>query len=426
MANPITWQNVAQDPSAVYVAGNLLKGAGDSFASGIDQLKGVYNQYQTDRSSENTAAYEAEIAKYTTPEALKAAKDSGVLANLGKQFGLQMNQDVLKNGVRNAQTSLMGDVTAANDYTDMGETRAIQTPAQALTVKLKKDAVNQKILEQAARNANTTAGLTQQGLQNGLTAYNDPQAVKNRATALQLVGSTTEGGINTQAEAARLVEANPGLTAGVAELTRRRDLPVGHPDKMTEFQANQGVNTLIQKLGKTYNLNPTQVIDMQENAAKTMNGVGISDVRRGEINSSLANVETIKKRALDQATYSAELNLSDVVQQGIVSKYVKENFSTGGMGNASQERVLQRLTKELGTSIVINGKPQVVTPAVIIQALESGLMGKNPFGNNEMEMNKVEGALKEVMSRSSYQKQYQLHDALNSNNIEQIKKALGI
>ena len=116
MADPITWKNVEQSPYSAYVAGNLLKSAGDSFSGGIDKLTGIYDQFQKDRSSENTAAYEAELAKYTTPEALKAAQDSGVFAKLGGEFGIQMNPDVLRNGVRNADTRLVADATNARNY----------------------------------------------------------------------------------------------------------------------------------------------------------------------------------------------------------------------------------------------------------------------------------------------------------------------
>ena len=172
MANPITWQNVEQSPYASYIAGNLLKGAGDSFASGVDQLKGVYTQYQADRSQENTAAYEAELAKYTTPEALKAARDSGVFAKLGSEYGIQMDPKVLRDGVRNADTRLTGDVTTAQAYADHVLTQQINPLSKSLPQKLAD--------EQAIRDRATTAFNQSQ------TTYTNSQT--DRARRLKLDG----------------------------------------------------------------------------------------------------------------------------------------------------------------------------------------------------------------------------------------------
>jgi len=186
MANPITWQNVDTGTgvaSTAFAAGRLMDSATTGITGGMDQIKGVYDQYQKDRKVDNTAAYEAEIAKYTTPEALQAARDSGVLANLGKQFGLQMNQDVLKNGVRNAQTSLRGDVTADNAYTDMLGIRKIENPVDTFA-RERLDAIdNQRVRIRAADDTSATSGLTRQGLQNTLNEYalNAPLRASQRA-----------------------------------------------------------------------------------------------------------------------------------------------------------------------------------------------------------------------------------------------------
>lgn len=194
MANPITWQNVEQSPYASYIAGNLLKGAGDSFASGVDQLKGVYDQYQKDRSSENTAAYEAELAKYTTPEALKAAQDSGVFARMGTEYGMNMNPDVLRNGVRNANTRLTGDVTAANAYTDQAETRAIQTPAEALKQKIIDEGINRT-------RANAQEGRAALASSQATSTYN--RAIAKDDLAIEAAKPVAELLKQTQVEAAQ-------------------------------------------------------------------------------------------------------------------------------------------------------------------------------------------------------------------------------
>jgi hypothetical protein len=425
MADPITWKNVNQDPSAVYVAGNLLKGAGDSFASGIDQLKGVYNDYQKGLSQENTAAYEAELAKYTTPEALKAAQDSGVLANLGKQFGLQMDQGVLKNGVRNAQTSLMGDVTAANAYTDMGETRAIQTPAQALALKLETDAAKQKILEQAASDANKTAGLTQNGLQNQLDEFKANAPVRD-ITREGLLGAG-KGVLSTQADTVNFDTASREIASGVLPLTQARDLPDGHPNKVSEKDANQRINQLILDAGKRYNLTQDQISKQMTQTGLTMNGTPITGVRLAEQERAIALQKTITEHAQKNTDYYQETLRPKLANEEALATYVKTEFNPDGWGDANPKKALTLLNSYLGKSVEIDGRMQPITPSILIAVMKSGTAQTNWFASSQsVGKNKLDDAIKEVMNRSSFKQAFGVTEALNAGNHAALLKALNL
>lgn len=387
MANPITWQNVNQDASAAYVAGNLLKNAEASFSGGAGAITGAFDQFQKDRSQANTAAYEAEIAKYTTPEALKAAQDSGVLASLGKQFGIQMDQKVLRNGVRDAQTGLMGDVTAARNYRDGNEMDAIQTAAQKLQLGLDVDRENRGIRVNAAGQAATLAGLNIRTAQNGLTDY-DANALVREIEREVKVG-TGKGVLTTQEQtAADLVDiqrVDAKYRAFAADLVTKRNAGLITPTQ--EMEALAGFQASLAKVH-----GPAAISAVDTKYRPLMNGPARLDPAAVENTAKLAKLAASDQFALDNNPYKREGSDPTTAITGLnktIESYipvVKDANGKAISGEANAQAARETVTKSVGTSVEVmdpSTKKMVsvkITNAMANQALLSnGLDNKYGF-----------------------------------------------
>lgn len=442
MANPITWQNV-QGGQGMFAAGPLMQDASKSINGGMDKISGVYDQYQKDRSAENTAAYEAELAKYTTPEALKAAQDGGVLSALGQKFGIQMDAGVLKNGAKDQMAGMLSTQ-------DLATKRITDAAAEARNA--------QRSTEQttAANNANITAGLTQTGLRNQnqtaantLAEYNSPQATDTRLNALKILGGTqgatleqqaytaspqgqaqtaatrklasgeTQKGLTQQAADTDYANASRVVSDGVAGVRAR--IASGAVD---ESGGNALIASLVNDMSTKHNLTTEQKLKLQASAGAANNDIVNSDVRTAEIANSAANKKTITDRAVANTPYYTEVTKSPVDQKLTVSNYIKQHFNANGWFDANPTKASTELNKYIGESIVVDGKRQQITPDIMIAALESGLMGTGVWGSREVDPKDIKGKLTEVMNRSQFKKQYAISDALTKNNFEQLMKAL--
>lgn len=423
MANPITWQNVTQDATAAYVAGNLMKNAEASFTGGAGAITGAYDQFQKDRSQANTAAYEAELAKYTTPEALKAAQDSGVLASLGKQFGLQMDQNVLKNGATEAM--------ARNDATAM---RGIQTPTERLKLALETAAQDQGMKVTAAGDTSNTsraalAGTLATNSRNAVldNEFNSPAAVANRVAILKAAGGTTAATLTDQADTVNFDTASREISAGVNALTQLRDLPEGHPNKLSEKDANQKINQLILDSGKRNNLTQAQITKQMEQTGLTMNGTPITGVRAAEQARAVALQQTITDRASKNTEYYQETQRPKLANEEALSTYIDTNFNKDGWFDSNPQKAKTLLNSYLGKSVEVDGRMQVITPSILIAVLKSGTADTNWFSSSpSVGKSKLDDAIKEVVNRSGFKQAFGITEALNAGNHAALLKALNI
>ena len=421
MATPITWKNVEQSPYTTLIAGNLLKGAGESFASGVGQLQGVYDNYQKGLSQQNTAAYEAEIAKYTTPEALQAARDSGVFARLGAESGIQMDPEVLRNGVRNAQTRLTSDVTAANAYTDMQGKRLVEDPV-ATFARERNDAIqNQGIKVQAANNANTTAGLTNQGLSNNLTEYAQNAPVRD-LTREGLVGAAN-GLIKNQSTAVTFDQANILLADGIRKLSSS---PLSESQKILE------TDKLIAQIGKDLNLPSSEINKLNPLATSSLNGIPITNARASEIALNDAMNKSITENAVKNNIFYNDGQKTYGQRGAELDAIVDKDFNPKGWRDANPDNAKLALRKYLDQTIEIDdGTGKKISVPVTVELLKDamGLGAKYKrwlTGSATLDPNLMAEKLAEAAKKPSILKAFRVKEAIDSNNIVLLKKALGI
>jgi len=468
MANPITWQNVDTGTgaaTAAYGAGRLMDSATTGITGGMDQIKGVYDQYQKDRKVDNTAAYEAEIAKYTTPEALKAAQDSGVLANLGKQFGLQMNQDVLKNGVRNAQTSLRGDVTADNAYTDMLGIRKIENPVDTFA-RERIDAIdNQRVRIRAADDTSATSGLTRQGLQNTLTEYAlnaplraitrtglegtaagvvrdnaydlTPQGIKDKATKRRVAGGIDQA---TEVKQNDVVQDRAGLNfmnQAYAQLATDLRSGVGTPESM---------NLAVLKVKSDLRAQGFSDAKIEEFHAANAEGLYPTTHFAGDAaRRTLAAAKVVAQDTVEEQknpVWKASINTKSNTEQAgdVLAGFMPKPKPMEGIGQneTSDERKGRHnyeaaqsfITGLIGTTYTFGGKTMTVTSYDVQNALATGgahdkglwQLFTNPLANEGIQVYKkdTEAALKKIMMSPERVKQQTWYDRKNEGNVRAI------
>jgi hypothetical protein len=421
MATPITWKNVEQSPYTTLIAGNILKGAGDSFASGVGQLQGVYDNYQKGLSQQNTAAYEAELAKYTTPEALQAAQESGVLANLGKQYGLQMDQEVLKNGLRNAQTSLRGDVTSANAYTDMKGKRLIEDPVATFARERDDNIQNQADKVRAAANASASSVATTQGTVNQNTEWglNTLNREVDRNVALG-VGNNT---LRDQQQTVNFNQANLLLADGIRKLSS---------SPLTESQKILETDKLVERIGKDLNLPTSEINKLNPLATSSLNGIEPTNARKSEVALNDAMNKTITERAVANNMFFNEAQKPYGQRASELDAVVDKEFNPNGWWGANPDNAKTALRKYLDQTIEVDdGTGKKISIPVTVELLKDamGLGAKDKrwlTGSAVLEPKLLAEKLAEAAKKPEIIKAFRVRQALDSGNIVLIKKALGI
>jgi hypothetical protein len=451
MADPITWKNVEQSPYGAYIAGGLLKGAGDSFASGIDQLKGVYNDYQKGRSQENTAAYEAELAKYTTPEALKAAQDSGVFARLGSEYGIQMDPNVLKNGVRNTQTNLVGDVTAAQGYADHLTQQKLDPLTASLPRKLEKERLqvlaDAALVSQRATTASQQTTLFNRGITKDNLAIDAAVPV-----AAELKRSTAEILQDRAHDAAMQVAAQEHMTntddlqVKVGTDLKALGLPVtsnGRPDS-----AKIALNPEFAKIYTEYQrLNP-DAFGSTDTAAHysyidkalangTLDARGAARLRlKGETfntTKTLSGSDAIEL-AVKTATLEEKAKLAKEGNSLIISNQYPLEAEVGDLVNSAfpkdpeaQRIANQEINKWRAAGGItlpsVDGKPGIVVP-LSLPLLKSAMSASTSWGdgfNYTFLRNSLKSEVQQLANSPTYQKQIK---SLQEFNPEQVANQL--
>lgn len=118
---PITWRNVNAPSNNDAV--NLLSQAGRSLNTGLSGLTDALRTVQQGRENEykhtvntNTQNFLNEIAKYQTPEALKAAQEQGIFSNLLSQYGTAVDQAKVRGAVPGALAQLQNRTLADTNY----------------------------------------------------------------------------------------------------------------------------------------------------------------------------------------------------------------------------------------------------------------------------------------------------------------------
>jgi len=120
MAKPITWRNVnAPDFTG---ASDMLARAGQSFQSALGALDTAKTDFEEGRTDRNTQAFLDQLSRYRTPEALRAAQDSGEINQLRQRLGsngLIDQSQVNPDAIRNRLTTLRDRTTADYNYNQM-------------------------------------------------------------------------------------------------------------------------------------------------------------------------------------------------------------------------------------------------------------------------------------------------------------------
>lgn len=134
MATPITWRNVdAPDNRGVSA---MLGGAQDGINSGLGQLANILKQRESvneanwnQQKTNNTQAFLDAVGKPTTPEEFAALQQSGVLEQMRKGFGSQVDLAATRAAEEARLSTLQQRQTTNNDFLDRGIARA-QQPIQ--------------------------------------------------------------------------------------------------------------------------------------------------------------------------------------------------------------------------------------------------------------------------------------------------------
>ena len=115
MVSPITWKNIAVE-TPQQQAYNPMIAAQLGMTAGFDKLGQVFDQYQTQRKDDNTAAFQQALSQYKTPEEMQAAIASGAVDKLRAEYGVQMNQKVANEAPDARLTGLMTQKTVADTF----------------------------------------------------------------------------------------------------------------------------------------------------------------------------------------------------------------------------------------------------------------------------------------------------------------------
>lgn len=120
---PITWRNVGD--RGYGDAALLMRGASNNFNKGFDILNGLVDQQQNVQEGNfvvqrdnNTNAAKDLLASYLTPEALKAAQDSGELQSRLAALGPNIDRSVVRTGAADRLGALQTEFLKNEEFGD--------------------------------------------------------------------------------------------------------------------------------------------------------------------------------------------------------------------------------------------------------------------------------------------------------------------
>lgn len=390
MATPITWKNIAVE-APQREAYNPMIAAQLGITAGFDKLGQVYDQYQTQRRDDNTAAFQTALSQYKTPEELQAAQASGAIDALRAQFGVQMDQKVAMNGADQRLAALMKQATDATAYTDAAAVRSVQTPEQAARQSLIDAATerDRKAAEEARRVA--AEGRATVNFGNSLATHNTTQA------AAELTLQTKR---NDYAKAA-LTDGQDTLNKGLnVQMSQKygelyQQLANG---KISPTQLSDGVSSYIKSL------RDSGVPEEQINKMHSTNAAILDPTTKFGVEARVASQVASEKAVSDElaAKHSSEVrDYTDKASNsdktlaaiskffGYDKEYQSRNPDEAKIQEVKLKQVLaaqQHMAGLVGTTRIIKGQKVKVTADDITNALMAGGADTkawyNVFGDN--------------------------------------------
>ena len=415
MGRPITWQNINIQAAPESQYQRPMNTALLGINTGFDKLTDVFNQYETGQVNKNTNQFQNEIAKYRTPEELQAAQDSGAVAALQERFGMQMDQNIRRNGVQQTLDKMRAGITSGNVFADAELERVMDPTANKITRKI--DLANLDVKQAGATLADTQAGTNQKNAQaSGLNLSNTiKQAefnewglpinvdVRNKTSQVNLGDRITS--LNNQVNLNSFEAANRDVTQFVSRI--RADIDSG---KTNEKNGNAAINTLVLDTAAKKGLSSTFTNQLLAAASVGMDGVKPTAARIAEQTRETAeDARVFKEMAINNGLYQDQIKPAQ--QQSLeLMAYVDSKLPENGSFDANPRIAKEYLASIIGTNMDVvdaDGKKLTVpiTPYLIRLAMDAGGINKRNWlagGGQQFEPGNFQEQLRVIAKSPSY------------------------
>lgn len=333
---PIRWDNVggaslSEASRPLEVAQRSFLGAFDTLGNTLQQRQTMEDQNWQNTRTNNTNAFLDAVSKYRTPEALKAAQDSGELDTLRAGFGNQIDQAQARQAAEQRMASLQQNAKAEIEYNHMATD---ERTAPVL------DRYRQAVLSNDTQGAAAAqADYVKLGGRDiaGTVAYADKRAQelvgRGRDTTLfqnQVTKAADEhlaAGKNLKVADANIAQSYAGVRASDSQVQRNK-FEQDRQTKLDEAAMAAGraeaAKQALKSVGNIYAdgvYNGTQSDDLLQTMTK--NGIGSNTEQRTEVIRKLNQIQkdgieistpdgkqTIKVKDLPMSAVTAAVNAS--------------------------------------------------------------------------------------------------------------------
>lgn len=458
MGTPITWRNVEMAGNSGSDFGRPMQTALLGLNTGFDKLTGVYDQYEKQQIDRNTNLFQNKLAELTTPEQIQAARDSGAIAALRNQYGLQMDQNVARNGDRELLNKLYTDSSANNKYAIEKADFAINTPDVLAKNKfsLGKSAVDQaaaSVIKTGAEtnNLNASAGFTNSQTAGQLlknSDYASPEAVAARQSGYKVTSTTNNEFLspdntllradnvnlslreneNKKVDAINVASFDAAQTELQGELSKLR--ANAKAKNMSESDVIRATDDIVYALNKKHSLTTEFGNKLFTAASANLNGTAPTNVRLQE-----QAIQTEINKKIEAAAASQNMFYMDAqkpYKQKIdeLHSVIDQEFNKNGWFDANPDNAKMALSKYIGETIDVKDGDKTLNIPVTVELLRDsmnlGAKDKRLFtGSATLDPDLIREKLREAAKKPSILEAYKMKRALDSGNINNIKEVRG-
>lgn len=443
MAKPITWRNVdiQAAPEAQYT--RPMNTALLGINTGFDKFSDVFNQYENQQLSKNTNLFQNELAKYRTPEELQAARDSGAIDALAERFGMQMDQNIRRNGAQETIEKLRTGITSGNTFNDAQLERQIYTPLEKITdgktvSQAKRDLavedVNYKRASTGLVGAQTgETNVRTDGLKLGneikraeFDEWGNPINVELRANTSRVKLGDTITSLSDQANLKSFNDANKDVTQFVTQIRNKID-----NGSLSEKDGNETLNRVLLDVAAKKGLSADFTNKLLANAGVSLNGIKPTDARLAEqARITAENDRVFKEMSSTNSIYLDQIK--PLQQQSMdVMKYIDGKLPENGSWDANPQAAKEYIASKIGTEMDVvdeNGKKikVPVTPYLLQLAMEAGGVNKRSMfagGGFQFEKGTFDEQIRVLAGSKSYIQAVKEAKLLREGNADKIKEA---
>ncbi len=373
---PIRWDNV--NGASLSEASRPLESAQRSFLGAFDTIGNTLQQRQTiedsnwqNAKSNNTNSFLDAISKYRSPEALKAAQDSGELDQLRAGFGNQIDQTAARNAAEQRMATLQQDAKTALEYnhmaTDERTAPVLDRYRQAVLAndKAAADAAQQDYIKLGGRDIAGTVSYADKRAQELVGRGRDTTTFENQVR--KAGDEHLQAGKNLKVADANIAQSMAGVRASDSQVGRN-SFEMERQTRLDNAAVMAGraeaAKQALKSVGNIYAdgvYNGTQSDDLLQTMTK--NGIGNNTEQRTEV---IRKLNQIQKDGIEISTPDgkAKFKVKDLPMSAVtaaVNASYNPLFSVGwnsGVGKKMEDNLKvilsQQYTNQDGT---LSSKP---------------------------------------------------------------------